>query len=56
MPELVLQRLAHIGGDGVQALLAGGVPGLDQAAQRPLRLYRPDRAGVALGAVLEVSQ
>jgi hypothetical protein len=27
----VLQRLAHIGGDGVQALLAGGVPGMDQA-------------------------
>src|SRR6266496_1220735 len=35
VPELVLQRLAHIGGNGVQALLAGGVPGTDQAAQRP---------------------
>src|SRR5947208_506418 len=56
VPELVLQRLAHIGGNGVQALLAGGVPGTDQAAQRPLRLLGPDRAGVALGAVLVVPQ
>ena len=56
VPELVLQRFPHAGGDGVQALLAGGVPGMDQAAQRPLRLHGPDRARVALGAVLEVPQ
>jgi hypothetical protein len=36
--------------------LARGVPGMDQAAQRPLRLHGPDRARVALGAVLIVPQ
>ena len=56
VPELVLQRFPDAGGDGVQALLAGGVPGMDQAAQRPLRLHGPDRARVALGAVLIVPQ
>ena len=56
VPELVLQRVPDTGGDGVQALLAGGVPGMDQAAQRPLRLHGPDRARVALGAVLIVPQ
>ena len=56
VPELVLQRFAHVGGDGGQALLAGGVPGMDQAAQRPLRLHGPDRARVGLGAVLVVAQ
>src|SRR5208283_3552377 len=56
VPELVLQRFPDAGGDGVQALLACGVPGMDEAAQRPLRLHWPDRAGVALGAVLVVAQ
>ena len=56
VPELALQRFPHAGGDGVQALLAGGVPGADQGAQRPLRLHRPDRARVALGAVLIVPE
>ena len=56
MPELVLQRVPDAGGHGVQALLAGGVPGMDQASQRPLRLRGPDRARVALGAVLVVPQ
>src|SRR5712691_1187625 len=56
VPELVLQRAADAGGDGLQALLAGGVPGMDQAAQRPLRLHGPDRPGVRLGAVLEIPQ
>jgi hypothetical protein len=55
VPELVLQWLADIGGDGVQALLAGGVPVMDEAAERPLRLHRPDGARVALGAVLIVA-
>ena len=56
MPELVLQRFPHPGGDGLQALPACGVPGMDEAAQRPLRLHGPDRARVALGAVLIVPQ
>ena len=56
VPELVLQRFPDTGGNSVQALPAGGVPGMDQAAQRPLRLRRPDRARVALSAVLMVPQ
>src|SRR6202044_857063 len=56
VPGLMRQRVAHGGGDEGKSLLAGGVPGADQAAQRPLRLHGPDRAGVALGAVLEVPQ
>ena len=56
MPELVLQRFPHAGGDGFQGLLAGGVPGTDEAAQRPLRLHGPDRVRVCLGAVLVVAQ
>ena len=52
----MLQRVPDVGGDGVQALLAGGVPGMDQGAQRPLRLHGPDGARVALGAVLIVPQ
>src|ERR1019366_4129867 len=39
-----------------QALLAGGMPGTDEAAQRPLRLLRPDGARVRFGAVLVVAQ
>ena len=34
--ELGLQRLAVFGGDGGKSLLAGGVPGMDEAAQRPM--------------------
>jgi hypothetical protein len=56
VPELVLQRFPHAGGDGLQALLACGVPGMDEAAQRPLRLHGPDRVRVCLGAVLVVAQ
>ena len=56
MPELVLQWFSHAGGDGLQALLACGVPGMDEAAQRPLGLHRPDRVRVCLGAVLVVAQ
>jgi hypothetical protein len=36
----------HACGDGVQAAVAGLVPGADQAAQRPLRLDGPDRVRV----------
>ena len=56
VPELVLQRFPHAGGDGLQALLAGGVPGMDEAAQRPPRLHGPNRVRVCLGAVLVVAQ
>jgi len=56
MPELVRQRLQHVTGDSGKTLLTGGVPGMDQAAQRPLRLHRPDGARVALGAVLVIAQ
>ena len=40
----------------LQALSACGVPGVDEAAQRPLRLHGPDRVRVCLGAVLVVAQ
>jgi hypothetical protein len=56
VPELVVQRLQRVGGDGGKSLLSGGVPGMDHAAQCPLRLRGPDRARVGLGAVLEVPQ
>ena len=50
--ELGLQRFPVFGGDGGKSLLAGGVPGTDEAAQRPDGLLRPGGAGVGLGAVL----
>ena len=53
--ELEGQRVRRGGGDLAQALLAGLVPGADQAAQRPLRLGRPDGGRVGLGGVLEVA-
>src|SRR5450756_2543353 len=56
VPELMRQRVPDDGGDEGKSLLAGRVPFADQAAQRPLRLGRPDGARVALGAVLEVPQ
>ena len=34
VPELVLQRLEHVSGDGGETLLNGGVPGMDHA-RRP---------------------
>jgi hypothetical protein len=51
VPELVRQWFHDVYGDGGQALLAGGAPGADQAAQRPQRLLRPDGVRVGLGAV-----
>ena len=54
--ELQIKRLADLGGDDGKPLPDGAVPGVDEAAQRPLRLDRPDGAGVALGAVLVVPQ
>src|SRR5277367_4380127 len=42
------------GGDGGKSLLAGGVPGTDEAAQRPDGLLRPGGVRVGLGAVLEI--
>ena len=54
--ELQDQRVRGVGGDHRQAGVAGSVPGADQAAQRPLRLDRPDRVRVGLGGVLVVAQ
>ena len=51
--ELGDERIEYLGGNLVQALLACGVPGLDHAAQRPLR---PDRARLGLDGVFEVAQ
>jgi hypothetical protein len=48
--ELGDERIEYLGGNLVQALLACGVPGLDQAA------LRPDRARLGLGGVFEVAQ
>src|ERR1035441_7656405 len=42
VPELLLQRSGDLGGDEGKLLLAGLVPGVDEAAQRPLRLHGPD--------------
>jgi hypothetical protein len=50
------QRRQRIGGDGGQLLLNGGVPGMDHAAQRPLRLLGPDGVRVGLSAVFEVPE
>ena len=41
---------------GGKSRLNGTMPLVDQAAQRPLRLHRPDRARVGLGAVLEIPE
>jgi hypothetical protein len=54
--ELGLQRFPDVARDGGKSLLAGGVPGADEAAQRPLGLLRPARTGAGLGAVLQVAQ
>jgi hypothetical protein len=43
--ELQLKGFADLGRDGGQVLLAGGVPGVDEAAQGPLGLLRPAAAG-----------
>ncbi len=42
--------------DGGQTLLAGGVRGVDQPAQRRLDLARPVRVGLDLGRVFEIMQ
>jgi len=52
--ELAQQRARDARRDLGLAGVAGGVPGADQAAQRPLGLDRPDGLRVALGGVLEV--
>jgi len=54
--ELQDQRVRRGGGDRFEVVVAGGVPGADQAAQCPLRLHRPDRVRVGLGRVLIVPQ
>jgi hypothetical protein len=56
VPELVLQRSRGGSGNGGKLLVTGGVPGMDQAAQRPLRLDRPDGVRVGLRAILVVAQ
>ena len=43
-------------GDGVQSLVAGGIGGVDEGAQRPGDLAGPDRAGVGLGGVFDVPE
>src|SRR5215813_10047839 len=55
VPELLDRRARGTGRDLAQASVTSIVPGLDQAAQRPLRLDGPDRAMVGLGGVLEVT-
>src|SRR5271165_4242878 len=55
-PELGDQRRGRVAGDRGQAVVAGGVPGVDQAAQCPLRLGGPVRVRVGLGGVLVVPQ
>jgi hypothetical protein len=52
--ELACQRGEHFFRYGGKSKLNGTMPLVDQAAQRPLRLHRPDRARVGLGAVLEI--
>ena len=52
--ELVDQRAGDVRGHRGPPGVTGGMPGADQAAQRPLGLHRPDRGRVALGRVLEV--
>jgi hypothetical protein len=54
--ELQGQRIRGGGRDRGLAGVAGVAPGADQAAQRPLRLRRPVRVRVGLGAVLEVPE
>ena len=54
--ELQLEGFADGGGDRVQALVAGLVAGVDQLAERVLRLGGPDRSGVGFRAVLQVTQ
>jgi hypothetical protein len=53
--ELQFQGLAVFGGDGGKSLLAGRVPGTDEAAQRPPGLLGPASARVVLGVVLHVA-
>jgi hypothetical protein len=53
--ELGDQPVPRCGGDLAEALLAGGVPGADQPAQRQLRLGRPHRVRPGLACVLEVA-
>jgi len=52
--ELPQQQIPDVLGDRGLAAVTGGMPGADQAAQRPLRLHRPDRPRVALGRILVV--
>ena len=54
-PELGDERPGRVAGDRGQAVAAGDVPGVDQAAQCPLRLGGPVRAG-RRGGVLVVPQ
>jgi hypothetical protein len=46
----------HLFGDGGQALAAGQVGGVDQAAQGLCDLAGPDRVRVGLGGVLDVPE
>jgi len=46
----------HLGGDRVQALVAGQVGGVDEAAQGLGDLAGPDGVRVGLGGVLDVPE
>ena len=46
----------HLGGHGAQALVAGRVGGVDQAAQRLCDLAGPDSARLELGGVFEITE
>jgi hypothetical protein len=52
--ELQFQGLADLAGNSGESLLAGGMPGADEAAQRTLGLLRPAGDRVGLGAVSEI--
>jgi len=54
--ELGDQRRGVVFGDGGQPAVAGVVPGVDQAAQRPLGLGGPVRIRVGLGGVFQVPE
>ena len=54
--ELPDHGLRFVLGDGGQAVVAGVVPGVDQAAEPPLSLGWPVRVRVGLGGVLVIPE
>ena len=56
MAEPVDQCVADLGVDRVETGRPGEVGVVDQFAQRPRDLGRPDRVGVDLGGVVKITQ